>query len=299
MSRKALGRGLDALFTQGPAPITQDSSPNRDLVEVDIDRIRPADAQPRGVFRDGPLEGLALSIQQNGIIQPLVVRRDGDRFQIIAGERRWRAAQKAGLRRVPCIVKDVPDENLLELSLIENIQREELSPIEEANAYRRLLETRSLTQEEVAHRVGKDRTSITNSLRLLKLPAEIQKLVESQHLSAGHARALLTVDSPEAQIRLARQIVEKKLSVREAELLAKRVQNPATETNQKQTVRNHTEQPNILAAEAKLSKRLESPVKIRFGRSGAGVIEIKFSSSEDLARLFDVLMKLQPASPIN
>jgi len=298
MSRKALGRGLDALFAQGSPPSAQNSTQNRDLVEVDIDRIRPADAQPRGVFRDGPLDGLALSIQQNGIIQPLVVRRDGDGFQIIAGERRWRAAQRAGLNRVPCIVKDVPDENLLELSLIENIQREELSPLEEANAYRRLLETRSLTQEEVARRVGKDRSSIANALRLLKLPEEIQKLVENQNLSAGHARALLTIDSPEAQIQLARQIVEKKLSVREAELLARRVQKPASVTNQKQTVRNHTEQANILAAEAKLSKRLEAPVKIRFGRSGAGAVEIKFSSSEDLARLFDALMKTHSASPI-
>ncbi|HSB08471.1 MAG TPA: ParB/RepB/Spo0J family partition protein [Blastocatellia bacterium] len=290
MSRKALGRGLDALFTPG-------SAPDRDLVDVDIDRIRPAGSQPRGVFRDSPLEGLASSIRQNGIIQPLVVRRHGDGFQIIAGERRWRAAQMAGLHRVPCIVKDVPDESLLELSLIENIQREELSPIEEANAYRRLLEARSLTQEEVAQRVGKDRSSITNSLRLLKLPAEIQRSVENQELSAGHARALLSIDSHEAQIKLARQIAERELSVREAERLVKRAQSPSTETRRSRTVRNHTDQPNIAAAEVKLSKRLEAPVRIRFNRSGGGALEIRFSSTDDLARLFDGLMKVYSVVP--
>jgi ParB family chromosome partitioning protein len=287
MSRKALGRGLDALFVQG-------SPTDRDLVDVDIDRIKPGDSQPRGLFEEGPLEGLARSIKENGIIQPLVVRRLGDTFQIIAGERRWRAAQKAGLRRVPCIVKDVPDENLLELSLIENIQREELSPIEEANAYRRLLE-RSLTQEQVAQRVGKDRSSIANAVRLLKLPLEIQKSIENHTLSPGHARALLTIDSPETQIKLARQIGEKNLSVRETELLAKRIQEQTGEPAKKSKVRHRTEQPNISAAEAKLSKRLEAPVAIKFGKGDAGTIEIKFSSSDELSRLFDALMKTYPA----
>ena len=284
MSRKALGRGLDALFAGG-------SSLDRDLVEADIDQIRPADVQPRGIFREKSLDELAQSIRQNGIIQPLVVRRSGDGFQLIAGERRWRAAQRAGLQRVPCIVKDVPEQNLLELSLIENIQREELSPIEEANAYRSLLEARSLTQEEVARRVGKDRSSITNALRLLKLPAAIQTALENQELSVGHARALLAVDSDEIQIMFARQIAEKKMSVRETELLVKRAQSQAGAKPQR-TVGNNTERPNILAAEAKLSKKLEAPVRIRFNRSGSGVIEIKYSSSDDLGRLFDALMKV-------
>src|SRR5207247_7416813 len=175
--------------------------------------------QPRGVFREDKLDELALSIRHNGIIQPLVVRRNGERFQLIAGERRWRAAQKAGLHRVPCIVKEVPEENVLELSLIENIQREELNPIEEANAYKSLLEKRDLTQEEVAQRVGKDRSSITNALRLLKLPLEVQKLVEEDKLSMGHARALLSVDSLEQQLTLAREITSRTLSVRETERL--------------------------------------------------------------------------------
>ncbi len=286
MSRKALGRGLNALFTQA-APL------GHELMELDIDRIDPADAQPRGVFKENKLEELAQSIRHNGIIQPLVVRPSGDRFQIVAGERRWRAAQRAGLHRVPCIVKDVLEENVLELSLIENIQREELNPIEEANAYKKLLERRNLTQEDVAKRVGKDRSSITNALRLLKLPLEVQRLVEEDKLSMGHARALLSADSTEQHMSLAAEIITKALSVRETEQLVKRTQGAASgATRKERSVSNSTETANILAAETKLSKRLGAPVKIRLARTG-GVVEVRFSSSEDLARLFDTLMQTQ------
>jgi ParB family chromosome partitioning protein len=192
---------------------------------------------------------------------------------------------------VPCIVKEVLQENTLELSLIENIQREELNPIEEANAYKKLLESRDLTQEEVAQRVGKERSSITNALRLLKLPVEVQKLVEEEKLTMGHARALLSIDSPDAQIRFAKEITTRGLSVRETERLVKRSQRaPGENARPEQKVSNTTEGANILAAEGKLSKRLGAPVKIRMARSG-GVVEIKFSSSEDLARLFDTLMQ--------
>jgi len=288
MSRKALGRGLNALFTQV-------SALDHDLLDLDIDRIDPAPVQPRGVFREDKLDELALSIRHNGIIQPLVVRRNGERFQLIAGERRWRAAQKAGLHRVPCIVKEVPEESVLELSLIENIQREELNPIEEANAYKSLLEKRDLTQEEVAQRVGKDRSSITNALRLLKLPLEVQKLVEEDKLSMGQARALLSVDSVEQQLTLAREITSRTLSVRETERLVKRAQGTRT-ARTSPSVSNNTEAANVLAAEAKLSKSLGAPVKIRLARTG-GVVEIKFSSSEDLARLFDTLMHAQIPNP--
>ncbi len=285
MSRKALGRGLNALFP----PVTSLES---DLVELDIDRIDPAAVQPRGVFREDKLEELALSIRHNGIIQPLVVRRIADRFQLIAGERRWRAAQRAGLHRVPCVIKEVPDDGVLELSLIENIQREELNPIEEANAFKNLLETRKLTQDEVAQRVGKDRSSITNSLRLLRLPQEIQKLVEEGGLTMGHARALLSVESPEEQLAFAREITGKGLSVRETEQLVKK-QRPATGIRSK--VMNVTEDANILAAEAKLGKKLGSPVKIKLAKNG-GVIEIKFSSNDELSQLFDSLMQIQPVT---
>jgi ParB family transcriptional regulator, chromosome partitioning protein len=284
MSRKALGRGLNALFPTVTAI-------ENDLVELDIDRIDPAVVQPRGVFKEDKLEELALSIRHNGIIQPIVVRRSGDRFQLIAGERRWRAAQRAGLHRVPCIIKEVPDDNVLELSLIENIQREELNPIEEANAFKNLLETRKLTQEELAQRVGKDRSSITNALRLLKLPPEIQKLVEEEKLSMGHARALLSLESAEEQIAIAREITGKNLSVRETEQIVKK--RPPSGKQIK--VINATEDANILAAEAKLSKKLGAPVKIRLAKNG-GVVEIKFSSNEELSQLFDNLMQIQPLS---
>lgn len=288
MSRKALGRGLNALFTQ-VSPFEQD------LMELDIDRIDPAETQPRGVFKEDKLEELTSSIRHNGIIQPLVVRRNGERFQLVAGERRWRAAQKAGLHRVPCIVKEVPEDNILELSLIENIQREDLNPIEEANAYKSLLEKSDLTQEEVAQRVGKDRSSITNALRLLKLPPEVQRLVEEDKLSMGHARALLSVDSPEKQILFAGEIITRALSVRETEQMLKKPQRTTSDlAGAKPTVINNTETANVLAAEAKLSKRLGAPVKIRFARNG-GVIEIKFSSTDDLSRLFDALLQAQAA----
>jgi|SRR5262249_38684193 len=282
MSRKALGRGLNALFPQ----VTHVEN---DLVELDVDRIDPAVVQPRGVFKEDKLEELARSIRHNGIIQPLVVRRNGDRFQLIAGERRWRAAQRASLHRVPCIIKEVPEESVLELSLIENIQREELNPIEEANAFKNLLETRELTQEELANRVGKDRSSITNSLRLLKLPLEIQRMVEDESLTMGHARALLSVETTDEQMSIAREVTGKGLSVRETEQIVKK-QRPKTRDGK---VINATDDPNVLAAEAKLSKKLGAPVKIKLARTG-GVIEIRFSSNEELSRLFDVLVQTQP-----
>jgi ParB family transcriptional regulator, chromosome partitioning protein len=284
MSRKALGRGLDALFAQG-------ASPEHDFMDLDIDRLDPADAQPRNVFKEHKLEELAESIRHNGIIQPLVVRRKGDRFEIIAGERRWRAAQKAGLHKVPCVVKDVSSENVLELSLIENIQREELNPIEEAHAFKKLLEMRDLTQEEVARRVGKERSSITNALRLLKLPAEVQKLVEEEKLSMGHARALLSIDIPQRQIALAKQITSRELSVRETEELVKRSHHRTSHANEsKRQPTLGADNANMLAAESKLSKRLGAPVKIRSGKTG-GIIEIRFSSSQDLSRVFDAIMQ--------
>jgi len=283
MSRKALGRGLNALFTQS-APL------DHDLMDLDIDRIDPAVDQPRSIFKQDKLEELAQSIRHNGIIQPLVVRRNGERFQLIAGERRWRAAQKAGLHKVPCIVKEVPDENVLELSLIENIQREELNPIEEANAYKKLLEKQNLTQEEVATRVGKDRTSITNSLRLLKLPLEIQKMVEDEEMSMGHARAILAVESAEQQIGYAKQIIDNGLSVRDTEQLVKKGHGSGSRSVRSKSEVSQAVDANVMAAEAKLSRKLSAPVKIKLGKSG-GAIEIRFSSADDLTRLFDTLMQ--------
>jgi ParB family chromosome partitioning protein len=284
MSRKALGRGLSALFTQ-INPLESD------LLELDIDQLEPTDAQPRKVFNEDKLDELAQSIKANGIIQPIVARRKGERFQIIAGERRWRAAQIAGLLKVPCIVKDVADENVLEMSLIENIQRENLNPIEEANAYKSLLEKLEITQEEVARRVGKDRTSITNALRLLRLPIEVQKLVEEDKLSMGHARALLALDSSETQTALAFEIINKTLSVRETERLVKGQKAEGNAITTKNITSSPIEEDaNVAAAEMKLSRKLSAPVKIKFSKDG-GLIEVKFSSNEDLSRLFDLLIQ--------
>jgi len=283
MSKKALGRGLSALFTQ-INPV------EHDLTDLDIDQIDPAQHQPRHVFKDDKLEELAQSIRVNGIIQPIVVRRRGERFEIIAGERRWRAAQRAGLQRVPSIIKDISDDNALELSLIENIQREELNPIEEAHAYKSIVDRLEITQDELARRVGKDRTSITNSLRLLRLPVDIQNLVEDESISMGHARALLSLDSVEAQLSLAADIITGSLSVREVERLVKKAQGEKERSSASTASIADSERPNISAAEAKLSKRLGAPIKIRFHQEG-GTIEIKFSSTDDLTRLFDLLIQ--------
>jgi ParB family chromosome partitioning protein len=283
MSRKALGRGLSALFSQSPTP-------DLDLVDISVDLLEPTELQPRTVFRENKLEELAQSIRVNGIIQPIVVRRNGERFQIIAGERRWRAAQKAGLHKVPCLIKDVTEENTLELSLIENLQREDLNPIEEANAFKRLLDKFQLTQEEIGRRIGRDRTSITNSLRLLKLPKEIQNMVEQERLSMGHARALLSVTQPEKQKAAVEQILKNQLSVRETELLVKRFQRSGERNVARGAARAVSDKANVAAAEQKLKRRLGAPVRIRFSSRG-GVIEIRFTSSDDLSRVFDLLMQ--------
>src|SRR5919205_739439 len=220
MTRRALGRGLSALLSDKPATTSEE------MVEVDLDLIEPNNFQPRTNFDEERLEQLAQSIRANGIIQPLLVRRlSADKYQLVAGERRWRAAQRAGLHRVPCVVKEIPEDKMLELALIENIQRQELNAIEEAQAYKRLIETLGLTQEMVAQRVGRDRTFITNYLRLLRLPEDIQQLLSEEKLTAGHARALLGVDDEEIQRNLANKIIEKGFSVRETERAIKNIIN--------------------------------------------------------------------------
>jgi ParB family chromosome partitioning protein len=283
MSKKALGRGLSALFPQA-------GSLDQDLVHLGIDQIRPAEAQPRKHFDESKLKELAQSIKANGLIQPLVVRRMGDGFQLIAGERRWRAAQLAGLHRVPCVIKDASDDSVLELSLIENLQREDLNPIEEAAAYKSLVETLGMTQDQVAQRIGKDRSTVANSLRLLRLPPEVQTLVQHEKISMGHARALLALESAEQQIRLANHIVARALSVRQAEALTSKSAKDSSSSSSTRKPRLASEKANIMAAETKLRKRLGAPVNIRLANEG-GVIQIKFSSMDDLTRLFDQLME--------
>lgn len=277
-----MGRGLSALISTAPSP--QD---HEELREIEIDLIRPGEQQPRNTFDEAKLQELAQSIRATGIIQPLLVRRRGGLFELVAGERRWRAAQMAGLTRVPAIVREIPDENLLELALIENIQRQELNAIEEANAYRRLIESLGLTQEEVAQRVGRDRTFITNYLRILKLPNEIQSLLEQEKLTFGHARALLGVADPQMQRRLAQRIHKNNWSVRETESRIRNLNSPqpaAVTTPERQV------DPNLRAAEAKLRRRFGTQVRIVPAKAGsAGRIEIEFYSADDLNRVYDLL----------
>jgi ParB family chromosome partitioning protein len=280
--RPALGKGLSALIPDVPDP---GASP----AEVDIDRLSPNDFQPRAHADEERLEDLARSITANGIIQPIVVRRVGDRFQIIAGERRWRAALKAGLRRVPVVVRDVPagaEQSLLEMALIENIQREDLNPIEQALAYRRLADDFQLKQEEIATAVGKDRATIANHVRLLKLPDEVRAEVASGTLSMGHARALLGLPTDLDQRRLAREIIARNLSVRETESMVKKIADdgPArAQPVQPKPVDVHTR-----AAEENL--RLALGTRVRIVRRGTrGRIEIEFNSEDELIRIYEQL----------
>src|SRR5918912_1127985 len=218
MTRRALGRGLSALLSDKPATSSEE------FIEVEIDLLEPNHLQPRTRFDEAQIDELAQSIELNGLVQPILVRRiTGGRYQIVAGERRWRAAQRAGLQLIPAVVREIPDEKMLELALIENIQRQELNAIEEAQAYKRLIETLGLTQEAVAQRVGRDRTFITNYLRLLRLPEDIQQLVEDNKISMGHARALLGIDDPEIQRKIAHNIVRHNLSVRQTERTIKKI----------------------------------------------------------------------------
>jgi ParB family chromosome partitioning protein len=244
--------------------------------------------QPRTHFDETALEGLAESIRSHGIVQPLLVRRRGDGYELIAGERRWRAARLAGLTRVPVVVKEVPDESLLEIALIENIQRENLNPIEEAQAYKKLIETVGLTQEALATRVGRDRSYITNYLRLLRLPDDLQLLVIEGRLSTGHARTLLAVTHIDLQRRLARQIIEGGLSVRATEIL---VHKKTEEKPVKKAAAAESVDPNVKAAETKLRRVLGTQVKIlQSADSGKGKIEISFFDTGDLDRIYSLLM---------
>ena len=280
MNRKALGRGLGALLSSDRT-IDLGSEPT----EVELDSIVPGAMQPRTHFDETSLEGLAESIRSHGIVQPLIVRRRGDGYELIAGERRWRAAKLAGLAKVPVVVKEVPDDSLLEIALIENIQREDLNPIEEAQAYKKLIETVGLTQEALASRVGRDRSYITNYLRLLRLPDDLQQLVITGRLSTGHARTLLALDHVELQRRMAGRIIKDGLSVRATELL---VQRSSEEKPAKKSAALQVD-PNISAARDKLRRVLGTQVKITQGADGKGKIEISFSDTPDLIRIYNLL----------
>lgn len=286
MARKALGRGLSALLGEETK-----SDSDQELLNIDIELIEPNPEQPRSRFTEENLEELTQSIRVNGIIQPIVVRRRGGKYQIVAGERRWRAAQRAGINKIPSIIKEVNDNKLLEIALIENIQRHELNAIEEAKAYRNLVENLGLTQEMIAERVGKNRTVITTHLRLLKLPEDIQTLVEEEKITAGHARALLMTDSEELQKEIANKIIEMTLSVRDTEKAIKRIKKSRDETvvNKQVSVESDA---NIKTAELKLKRFLSTNVKIFHDeKEKSGRIEIEYYNMDDLDRIYNLLLK--------
>lgn len=277
--RPALGKGIGALLNSA----TQEGG--RKYFLCPIEELRPNAKQPRKTFTDSKLEELVASIREKGVIQPLVVRREQDFYQIIAGERRWRAAQKAGLREVPVVIQDVSEDWALEMALIENIQREDLNPIEEAEAYRGLIEGFDLSQEEVAKRVGKDRSTVANALRLLRLPAKVRNYVLEGKLAMGHARALLALEDAEKILAAAHQVVEKELSVRETEALVKRLKNAVPAPRGK--LRNDQD-PHLVHLAGELKRTLGTQVKIS-PKGRGGKIEISYFSAQDLERLLEIL----------
>jgi ParB family chromosome partitioning protein len=277
--RPALGRGLSALIPEAPPSPPSSDQP----LEVDLDRLRPNRYQPRAHVDDARLDELARSIKANGVIQPIVVRPHPEGFEIIAGERRWRAAQRAGMLRVPIVVRNIPDDKLLAVALIENIQREDLNPIEEATAYRRLTDEFQLTQDAIADAVGKDRSSVANYLRLLRLPQELREEVAAGALSMGHARALLALPDEGAQRRAGREVITRGLSVRDTEVLVRKLVTPAAPPKEATAADVHTR-----AAEARLRFALGTRVRIvRKGKGGR--IEIDFTSEDELHRLYEKL----------
>lgn len=280
MLKKGLGKGLGALI-----PVVEPEGPTEQLF-TDIERIDPSPFQPRRSFADDKIEELANSIAQKGILQPLLVRRRGDRYELVAGERRLRAARKSGLRQVPIIIKEVSDREALELALIENLQREDLGPLEEAQAYRRLSEEFGLTQEEIAQRVGKSRPAVANSLRLLSLPREVQQLLAEGQIAAGQARALLSLEREAMIVAAARQVVSRGLSARETELLVRRLQSPRRKRRDESAL-----EPNLVALKDNLQKKLGTKVRLTHrARSGRGKIEIEYYSLSDLERIAQALL---------
>ena len=274
MKRKALGKGLAALLPEEPAHQGVGAEGGV-LVEVDPARIDPNPDQPRQHIDEAKLAELAHSMTEQGIVQPLVVRKVGSRYQIIAGERRWRAAQRAGLEKVPVLLRDVADNQVLEIALVENIQREELNPIEEASAYRRLVSELGYSQEQVASRVGKDRSTVANLLRLLRLPRDVRALIAQQKLSPGHARPLLSLASVEHQVEIAADIVAKGLSVRDVERRVQATKEPSPKPAKKRPDANTRE------AERRMERMLGTAVRIKRqgrGKKARGRVEIDFHS---------------------
>lgn len=282
-----LGKGLDLLIPAAEETTSEDI--RKDVVVLKTSMIEPNREQPRKKFDEEALEELSESIKQYGIIQPIVVCKKDDYYQIIAGERRWRAAKKAGLKEVPVVIKDYSEKEIAEISLIENIQREDLNPIEEAQSYKKLIDDYKLTQDELAKRVSKSRTVITNAMRLLKLHDDVQKMLVDGSLSAGHARALLGIDNKDKQLKLANDIVEKSLSVRQTEDLVKAINEG---TGKKKPQAKKDDMAFVYKdLEKKLGAALGTKVKINRRDKGKGKIEINYYSEDELDRIYGVINK--------
>lgn len=287
----ALGRGLDALISTEAVSTSGSSTIN----EIAIDLIEPNPNQPRREFDQTALQELADSISAIGIIQPITLRQvDDNRFQIIAGERRWRASQLAGLQAIPAYIRTIKDENIMEMALVENIQREDLNAIEIALSYEHLLEQSQMTQEEVSKRVGKSRTAITNYLRLLKLPAQVQMALQKKEIDMGHARALLALDSPSLQIKLFKEILKNSYSVRKVEEMVQHLKNGEDISTGKKTIVAKNQLPeSFMQARENIASYLGTKVQLTCNPKGKGKISIPFANAEDLERIMSVLNKLK------
>jgi ParB family chromosome partitioning protein len=289
MKKRGLGRGLGALMPVGSSPGIVTPTTKRTYFQAGIEELYPSPEQPRRKFDEAKLAELADSMRVHGIIVPLVVRpRPEGGYFLIAGERRWRAAQRAGLHEVPVVVQDVEEATALERALVENLQRADLGPLEEAAAYQRLVDEYELSQDEIAERIGKDRSTVANAIRLLKLPPGAKQLVEDERLSMGHARALLGLDEAAEIERAARNVVEKQLSVRATEQLVRKAKSPAPERPVKKPA---TKSPSVRDLEERLTRSLGGPVTITEDEPGkAGHIEIRYMDLDHLERLLDRLL---------
>jgi ParB family chromosome partitioning protein len=280
IDRQKLGKGLSVLIRQNSL---EEVEKTNDFVELELSRIVPNKYQPRVEFNPKELEELAASIQANGVIQPVMVRMKGlNQYELVAGERRFRASQMAGLTKIPVYIKNISDQKMLEYALIENIQRSDLNPLEEARAYERLLKEFNLTQEGIAKQVGKERSSVANSLRLLDLPKEVREFISEGKISVGHAKILLTIQTRDHQIALAHQIIEKGISVRQADILAKKIAQP-------RHTRSRKKEALWVDLEDRLKRSLGTKVSIESGRKG-GKIMIEYYSPEDLERLMEIML---------
>ena len=299
MAARGLGKGLDALIPESLGSASSKKAEpkirqeNTEKLEgetiVNITKVEPNREQPRKNFDEDALEELAESIKQFGLLQPILVQDRKSYYEIIAGERRWRAAKKAGLKEVPVIIKNLTDQEIVEISLIENIQREDLNPIEEAQAYKRLLTEFNLKQDEVADRVSKSRTAVTNSMRLLKLDERVQQMIIDDMISTGHARALLAIEDKEQQYILANKVFDEKLSVRDTEKLVKELKKPKKE-KEKPVIQNAFVYEDL---EERIKSIIGSKVHVNHKANGKGKIEIEYYSDNDLERIFELLMSIQ------